>query len=179
MMAKTRQAAGAASLRRMYVDCRYGQLHLATAFPPSGGFDEFTALLFLHGDGGTGADFNPCAVLLGSDRSVYAPDLPGSGASDGPGGLVTVTNLVAAITDLLDQLRLREVDLLGCGRGALVAFELATLRPHEIRRLIIAGDQLAAATPAQPVLKLGEDPGLLFQEPVAPLVDRIREFLGG
>jgi pimeloyl-ACP methyl ester carboxylesterase len=177
MVAKNRKATTAASLRRMYVDCRFGQLHLATAFPPSGGFDEFTALLFLHAEGGTGADFNACAALLGCDRSVYAPDLPGSGASDGPAGRVTTANLAAAIADLLDQLRLREVDVIGCGQGALVAFELALLRPREIRRLIVAGNQQPAATLAQPVLRLSEDPAVLSREPAAPQVARIREFL--
>ena len=32
-------------LRKMYVDCRYGQLHVHTAFPSSGGFDELTPLV--------------------------------------------------------------------------------------------------------------------------------------
>ena len=179
MVAKIRKTATTASLRRMYVDCRYGQLHLTTAFPPSGGFDELTALLFLHADGGTGADFSACAALLGTDRSVYAPDLPGSGASDGPAGRMTVANVAAAIADLLDQLRLREVDLIGCGRGALVAFELAALRPRKIRRLIFAGNQQPAPPPAQPLLQLAEDPAALTREPAAPLVARIRRFLGG
>lgn len=178
MAAKSRRAVvGTVRLRRMYVDCRYGQLHLTTAFPPSGGFDEGTALVLLHEDGGTGADFNPCAALLGSRQSVYAPDLPGSGASDGPGGRMSVANLAAAIADLFDQLRLREVDLLGCGRGAAVAFELAATRPKQIRRLVVAGSQQPAATPAQPMLQLSEDPALLLQEPVEPVVARIREFL--
>ena len=48
MATKIGKSTAAVSLRRMYVDCRYGQLHLATAFPPSGGFDELTALLFLR-----------------------------------------------------------------------------------------------------------------------------------
>jgi len=30
----------AVNLRRLYVDCRYGQLHVHSAFPSSGGFDE-------------------------------------------------------------------------------------------------------------------------------------------
>lgn len=178
MAAKIRKAAATPTLRRMYVDCRYGQLHLTTAFPPSGGFDELTPLLFLHGDGGTGADFKACAELLGSDRSVYAPDLPGSGASDAPAGRMTIANFAAAISDLIDQLRLRQVDLVGCGRGALVAFELAALRPREIRRLMIAGNQQAAA-PAQPTLHLTEDPEAFTQQAVAPLVARIRGFLEG
>lgn len=178
MAAKIRKAAATASLRRMYVDCRYGQLHLTTAFPPSGGFDEFTALLFLHAEGGSGADFDACAALLGSDRSVYAPDLPGSGASDGPAGRLSVANLAVAIADLLDQLRLPEVDVIGCGRGALVAFELAALRPREIRRLVFAGNQQPVVTLTQPMLQLVEDSAALNQKPVAPQVARIREFLG-
>ena len=177
MAAKIRKSTATASLRRMYVDCRYGQMHLTTAFPPSGGFDELTALLFLHGDSGTGADFNGCAALLGNDRSVYAPDLPGSGASDGPSGRMPVTNQAGAIADLIDQLRLRQVDLVGFGRGALIAFELATLRSHEIRRLVYAGNQQPAAALAQPMLQVAEDSVALLQGPVAPLVAKIREFL--
>ena len=176
MAAKSRKAT-TTSLRRMYVDCSYGQLHLTTAFPASGGFDELTALLFLHADGGTGADFNACAALLGSDRSVYAPDLPGSGASDGPAGRMTIANLAATMAELLDQLRLRKVDLVGCGRGALVAFELATLRPRAIRRLIYAGDQHPALASVQPILQLTEDPEAMTRQPAAPLAARIREFL--
>lgn len=177
MATKTRRAAGAVRLRRMYLDCRLGQLHLTTAIPPSGGFDERTALLFLHGDGGSGADFGRCAALLGSDRSVYAPDLPGSGASDGPAGRVTVANLSAAISDLLDQLRLREVDIFGCGRGALVARELAAARPEEIRRLIIAGGQQPATPSAQPTLILDEDLVTALGDRAEPVVARIRAFL--
>lgn len=177
MATKIRKSTATASLRRMYVDCRYGQMHLTTAFPPSGGFDELTALLFLHGDSGAGADFNACAALLGIDRSVYAPDLPGSGASDGPSGRTSVANLAGAMADLIDQLRLRQVDLVGVGRGALVAFELATLKPREIRRLVFAGNQQPAATPTQPILQVGDDATALPLEPVAALVARIRGFL--
>ena len=179
MAAKIRKAAAAASLRRMYVDCRYGQLHLNMAFPPSGGFDELTPLLFLHAEGGSGGDFKACAAMLGADRSVYAPDLPGCGASDAPASRMTIAILVAAIAELLDQLRLREVDLVGCGSGALVAFELAALRPREIRRLVIAGNQQPPAAPPQPMLHLTEDSAALTREPVAPQVARIRKFLDG
>ena len=71
MTAKKRQAASAvARLRRMYIDCRYGQMHLTTAYPASGGFDEATPLVFLHADEGSGADFNGCAALLGTGRRL-------------------------------------------------------------------------------------------------------------
>jgi pimeloyl-ACP methyl ester carboxylesterase len=159
----------------MYVDCRFGQLHLTTAYPPSGGFDERTPLVFLHADGGTGADFGRCASLLGIDRSVYAPDLPGSGASDPGEARATVAGHAGAIADLIDQLRLKAVDLVGFGRGAAIAFELAAARPQVVRRLVVAGTPAAAMS--KPVLQLDIDAAALTAGPVEPLVAAIRGFL--
>lgn len=176
-MTKTRRSAGnPAKLRRLYIDCRYGQMHLTTAYPSSGGFDEASPLVLLHDENGTGADFNACAALLGCDRSVYAPDLPGSGASDAPPGRVTASGLADAIGDLIDQLRLREVDVFGCGRGAQLAFELAAARPQDVRRLIVAARQPAAAT-SKPLLQLGVDPASVLAEPAESIAAAIREFL--
>lgn len=145
---------GQARLRRMYIDCRYGQLHLVTAFPQSGGFDEGKPLLYLHGDGGSGAEFSRCAALLGVDRSVYAPDLPGSGQSDGPGGRPNFDQLAAGIGDLMEQLGLREVDVAGTGRGAQLALELAATRGGAVRRLVVTGLPPTAPNPTQAVYQL-------------------------
>jgi pimeloyl-ACP methyl ester carboxylesterase len=178
MATKKRQPASAlARLRRMYIDCRYGQLHLTTAYPSSGGFDEATPVVFLHADEGSGADFNGCAALLGEDRSVYAPDLPGSGGSDAPKGRLPVAGLALAVVDLLEHLRLRRVDLVGCGRGALIAWELAATRPGEVRRLVVAGTQQPAAAVAQPMLELSPDPGCIREEDADGVAGRIRTFL--
>ncbi len=73
-------------LRRAYFDCRYGQLHMRYAIPGGGGFDEATTLLCIPGAPGTGRFFAPLLLPLGRDRSVYAPDLPGCGESDGARG---------------------------------------------------------------------------------------------
>jgi pimeloyl-ACP methyl ester carboxylesterase len=173
---KQRADADAVRLRRMYIDCRHGQMHLTTAYPPSGGFDERTPLLFLHSEGGTGADFNRCAVVLGSDRSVYAPDLPGSGASDSGEGRATVAGDAGAMADLVEQLRLREVDVIGIGRGAGVAFELAAARPDRVRRLIATGQPPSAAS-SKPLLQIDTDAPGLAQDPVEPLIEAIRDFL--
>jgi pimeloyl-ACP methyl ester carboxylesterase len=178
MATKKRQPADApARLRRMYIDCRYGQLHLATAYPASGGFDEASPILFLHGEDGTGADFNRCAALLGTDRSIYAPDLPGNGGSDAPKGRLPVAGMALAVIDLIDNLRLKRVDLVGCGRGALIAFELATTRPQEVRRLVIAGTQQPATGIPQPMLQLSPDPARVLIEPADAVVAEIRSFL--
>lgn len=173
---KRRANANSAQLRRMYIDCRYGQMHLTTAYPPNGGFDECTPLVFLHADGGTGADFNRCAALLGLDRSVYAPDLPGSGASDLKDGRATVAGHAGAIGDLIDQLRLKQVDLVGFGRGSAVAFEIAASRPQDVRRLVVTGEPATAAS-SKPLLQLGADTTRLADLPVGPVVAEIRGFL--
>lgn len=180
MATKKKQAgADAAQLRRMYIDCRYGQMHLISAYPSSGGFNEASPLLLLHTENGSGADFNRYVALLGMDRSVYAPDLPGSGASDAPQGSATINGLAAAVGDLIDQLRLREVDLFACGRSVQIAFELAATRPQDVRRLIVASQQQAAVATAKPLLQLGGDPDQILQQPAAEIVAAIRDFLDG
>ena len=178
MVARKKQPAEAlARLRRMYIDCRYGQLHLTTAYPASGGFDEALPIVFLHAEDGSGADFSGCAELLGADRSVYAPDLPGSGSSDAPKSRLPVAGLALAVVDLLEQLRLKRVDLVGCGRGSLVAFELATTCPNQVRRVIVAGTQQPTAGLTQPMLQLSADPNRVLQEPAEAVVAEMRAFL--
>ena len=126
-------------LRRMYVDCRYGQLHVHTAFPSSGGFDELTPLVCVHPSPLSGRVFRGLLADLGEDRSVYAPDLPGHGESDAPETAPTVADYAAAIGDLLDSLRLRQVDVIGYQTGSLIAAELAIARPQQLRRFVAVG----------------------------------------
>jgi pimeloyl-ACP methyl ester carboxylesterase len=125
-------------LRRMYVDCRYGQMHVRTAFPSSGGFDELTPLVCIHPAPLSGRVFRPLLADLGSDRSVYAPDLPGHGESDAPQSAPSMAEYAAAVGDLVDTLRLRQVDVLGWQGGAAAAAELALARPQQVRRVVLA-----------------------------------------
>lgn len=127
------------NLRRMYVDCRYGQLHVRSAFGSTGGFDELTPLVCLHDAPMSGGVFDALLPLLGTDRSVYAPDLPGFGESDPPQDPPSVADYAAAVGDFLDQLRLRQVDVLGCQVGAAIAAELAVARPAQVRRVVMVG----------------------------------------
>ena len=126
-------------LRKMYVDSRFGQLHLHTAFPSSGGFDELTPLLCAAPPSQTGRVFRPLLKDLGRDRSVYAPDLPGAGESDGPDHAPTVADQAAAFIDLVDSLRLKQVDIFGYQGGSLAAIEFALARPGQVRRVLLLG----------------------------------------
>jgi pimeloyl-ACP methyl ester carboxylesterase len=129
----------AVHVRRSYADSRFGQVHLWTAYPSGGGFDERVPVVCLHHAGGSGRLFGPMLRELGHDRSVYAPDLPGHGSSDATGAKISVTELAAAIGDFLDSLRVRTVDVFGYQLGALLTAELAIARPQQVRRVILWG----------------------------------------
>src|SRR3990170_4162226 len=88
-------------VRSSYAESRFGQIHLSTAYPSGGGFDERTPVVCLHHSGASGRLFGPILRELGHDRSVYAPDLPGHGNSDGAGSKYSVAELAAAIGDFL------------------------------------------------------------------------------
>jgi pimeloyl-ACP methyl ester carboxylesterase len=126
-----------ARVRRGYFECRYGQLHVHNAMPPGGGFEEGMALLCVHDLAGSGRTFTRFLALAGQDRSVYAPDLPGFGESDGPASRPAVADYAAALGDFLDSLRLRQVAVLGLRAGALLATELAIQRPTQVSRVVM------------------------------------------
>jgi pimeloyl-ACP methyl ester carboxylesterase len=135
-------------VRRGYFECRFGQLHVHHAMPPGGGFEEGTPLLCLHGTAGSGRMFRGFLPLLGRDRSGYAPDVPGCGESDGPAQPVATAEYAAAIADFLDTMRLRTVDLLAQGAGAVLATELALTRPTQVRRIVLVSVPLGNLTAA-------------------------------
>jgi pimeloyl-ACP methyl ester carboxylesterase len=129
---------GAVRTRRAYFDCKFGQLHVRTAFPGTGGFDEQVTLICLHSAHGSSREFARFLPQIADVRSVYAPDLPGCGESDvSPSG--SVSEAAAAIHDLAADLRLRQIDVLGIELGAAVALELAALKPDLVRRLVLVG----------------------------------------
>jgi pimeloyl-ACP methyl ester carboxylesterase len=139
--------------RRAYFDCRFGQLHVRTAFPATGGFDEQVPLFCLHADQSSSRAFGRFLPEIADVRSVYAPDLPGLGESD-PSPNSSVGEAAGAISDLADDLRLRQIDLLGIHSGARAALDLAAARPTLVRRLVLAGLAAAERIPAvkQPTL---------------------------
>jgi pimeloyl-ACP methyl ester carboxylesterase len=128
--------------RRAYFDCRFGQLHVRTAFPTTGGFDEQVTLICLHAADATSRAFSRLATELAGVRSVYAPDLPGYGESDSS-PTRSVPDAALAIADLANDLRLRRIDLLGVQYGAEVALALAAARPELVRRLVLMGGPAA------------------------------------
>ena len=131
--------------RRAYFDVRHGQLHVRTAFPATGGFDEQAPLVCLHDAGASSRDFGGFLAAIATRRSVYAPDLPGSGESDPPLDAGAPGSAAAAILDLAADLRLRRIDLLGVGSGAAAALDVARTAPERVGRIVAIGTQALAA----------------------------------
>lgn len=149
-------------VRRGYFECRFGQLHVHNAMPPGGGFEEGTPLLCLHDLTGSGHIFSRLMTLTGHDRSVYAPDLPGFGESDGPQSRPAIGDYAAAVGDFLDSLRLRQVAVLALRGGALLATEMAIARPAQVTRVIMASVPMSTeperqAARAQPTIAAAPD----------------------
>jgi pimeloyl-ACP methyl ester carboxylesterase len=146
--------------RRAYFDCKFGQLHVRTAFPTTGGFDEQVTLFCLHPSEGSSRTFDRLLPEIADQRSVYAPDLPGFGESDAASRL-TSADAAGAMSDLASDLRLRQIDVLGVRYGAAVAVELAAARPALVRRLVLVGVPLLDRMPVvkQETLVLRIQPG--------------------
>src|SRR6201996_3479019 len=146
-------------VRRGYFECRYGQLHVHNAIPPGGGFEEGTPLLCLHKSPVSGRLFERFLSAAGRDRSVYAPDLPGFGDSDPPTSRPSIVDYAAAVGDFLENMRFRQIDLLGYHTGSLIAAELAITRSKQVRRVVLVSvpllteaerESLRRAPPAVP-----------------------------
>jgi pimeloyl-ACP methyl ester carboxylesterase len=166
------KSAATPRVRRGYFDCRFGQLHVHNAMPPGGGFDENTALLCLHDAALSGRVFRAFLEIMGRDRSVYAPDLPGHGESDPPPAAPTVEDHALAIGDFMRSMRFRQIDLLGHRTGAAVATEIAIANPQQVRRVVLvavpAADGEGATTLRYPL----RDRLALITQPVTVLRPR-------
>lgn len=147
------------NVRRSYAESRFGQIHLSTAYPSGGGFDERVPVVCLHHAGGSGRVFASMLRELGHDRSIYAPDLPGHGSSEPPAAKVSVAELAGAVGDFLDSLRLRAVDVFGYQLGALVTAELAIARPQQIRRVLLWGASVYSPQERASLLQAATTPG--------------------
>ena len=94
-------------------------------------------LLFLHAENGIEPAIAAIDALAKSAH-VVAPTHPGFGRSELPKGMHTVDDLSYFYLDLLDQLDLRDVTLVGVALGAWIAAEIAVKSTARLSRLVLA-----------------------------------------
>jgi len=130
---------------------------------------EGPAVVFFHGP--WGLTWGPFLDALARSFTVYAPEHPGTtpGEPDAVQHVDGLWDLILCYDELLDHLRLPEVMLVGHSFGAMVACEVAAVRPSRVRRLVLI-DPIGLWRDDAPVtnwmLLAPQDlPGYVFREP--------------
>jgi len=93
-------------------------------------------LLFLHGI--SGLEWTPFLELLSTKHTVFAPRTPGFGDSTCIELLDDVMDVVFFYLDLLDELNLYDLPLIGHSIGGMFAAELAAAQPDRFSHLVLA-----------------------------------------
>lgn len=99
-------------------------------------------LLALHDIGSSARALDALLGSLVGTRPLFAPDLPGHGATEAPAAGHTPAQMAAALQALAVALDLNEFDLLAEGASAATALALAALRPG-VRVLLVNPRALA------------------------------------
>jgi pimeloyl-ACP methyl ester carboxylesterase len=95
-------------------------------------------ILLLHGIAGPAAAM-PLFRLLARNACVIAPSHPGFGGSELPDWVDEIEDLAYLYLDLIEELDLSDVVLVGLSMGGWVAAEMAVKSTHRLSRLVLAG----------------------------------------
>jgi pimeloyl-ACP methyl ester carboxylesterase len=120
-------------------------------------FREFGSgqpLVLLHGSPQSSLAWRKLIPMLSSDRTIIVPDLRGYGLSDKPGHGYGIFSLADDVRQLVRELKLGPVDLVGHDLGAITAYVYAAQHMDEVRRLgILEAPILGVPSPSlEPVL---------------------------
>lgn len=117
-------------------ELRYLELHGdRCAYRDEGGGEE--TLLLLHGMAGSSETWRAVIPHLARRYRVIAPDLLGHGRSAKPRGDYSLGAFAAWLRDLLDELGISSVTVVGQSLGGGVAMQFAYQHPDYCRRLVL------------------------------------------
>lgn len=94
-------------------------------------------VLLLHGLGSSTLDWEPQITAFSQQYQVVAVDFRGHGQSDKPAGPYSIPGFAADIANLISQLGLGPMHVVGISMGGMVAFQLAVDAPEHVRSLVI------------------------------------------
>ena len=123
--------AGLPTVRRVYVDGRYGQIHCRLAVPEEA---PKAPIVCLHMSPKSGRSYRQILPHLADARVAVATDYPGHGESDPPPAEphVTIADFAESVFNVVDAIGGGPIHLVGYHTGAMVAVEAAVLRPDDV-----------------------------------------------
>ena len=101
-------------------------------------------LVLLHGGGDSGLHtFEQQFSTFSLHHRIVAPDQVGQGHTPAVPGPLSYTHMMEDTVAVLQQLNLRNVDVVGFSDGGILALMLAVRHPELVRRLVISGVNIA------------------------------------
>ena len=98
-------------------------------------------VFLLHGLGSCAEDWRPQIDALAGKHRLIVPDLRGHGISPAPDGAWRIGDFANDIFNLMDQLDLPRVHLVGFSLGGMVALEVANRAPQRVASLCLINSQ--------------------------------------
>src|SRR3954470_56356 len=103
------------------------------------------AVVLLHGQPGSSADWEPVASRLEDDFRVVVPDRPGYG--DTGGGARSISTNADAVATLLDRLGIEKATVVGHSWGGAPALAFANRHPDRVEGLVL----VSSVAPSEPL----------------------------
>jgi 2-hydroxy-6-oxonona-2,4-dienedioate hydrolase len=159
------------------VNGRRMHARVATDAPPGAGLP----VVLMHGLSVSSRSLLPTAARLAAGRRVYAPDLPGCGASEPPPEALSIHDLADTLAAWMRAMHLQQAALLGHSFGCQILAELALRHSEYLAQAIFVAPTVdpRERTAVRQIARLLLD---AFREPPAllPIVlyDYLRAGLG-
>lgn len=94
-------------------------------------------LLLIHGLGASHADWQKQVDFFARVFRVIAPDLRGHGDTEGEGPF-TIDRMATDVSQMLDELKIGSLFVMGHSMGGAVAMQLALFKPERVKKLVLA-----------------------------------------
>ncbi|MGJ7912930.1 2-succinyl-6-hydroxy-2,4-cyclohexadiene-1-carboxylate synthase [Neobacillus sp. LXY-1] len=153
----------------MKISCYELQYHLEVC-------GEGFPLLVLHGFTGDSSTWMPFCNNWGGHSTLLIPDLVGHGRTESPKDLIRyrIESAARDLKDMLEQMKIQQIDVLGYSMGGRLALTFAILYPGMVRKLILESASPGLRTEEereQRRMKDGELAEFITQQGIPAFVD--------